>query len=161
MTKVQKLSCEKITRKLMSFPIAYMFIHPVDRLDAPDYYEKVKKPVDLSKVLSRLSENQYPTVDEWKKDVNLIWRNALTYYTGDDTMRRIAHELQDAFKKLCECIPKTELELWTLRVRKAHAKLAKLIAAKPEPQPALALIPAGAPKPRKTKVLLRQNSNTH
>lgn len=162
MTKIQKLSCIKITKKLMDFPISVFFLNPVDPINdgVPDYFEKVKKPMDLNKVMVRLNEGYYPSIDEWKKDVNLIWKNALLYHTDDSIVFIIAKELQDTFKKMCENIPKTELEMWTCKIKKTHSKLMKLISAKPDSEKKLNLISAGAPKPRKTKILLRQNSNS-
>ena len=145
----------------MDFPISFFFLSPVDpeRDGVPDYFDKIKKPMDLGKVMTRLEENYYPSVEEWKKDVNLIWKNATTYHPEQSYIYVVAKELFDAFRKLCENIPRTELEVWTCKVRKTHQKLMKLIDAKPD-LTKKSNISLGIPKPRQTKIFLRQNSTT-
>lgn len=50
----------------------------------PDYAEVIKKPMDLSTVLSRIDLHQYRTVKEFLQDVDLIWQNALEYNPDRD-----------------------------------------------------------------------------
>lgn len=50
----------------------------------PDYAEVIKKPMDLSTVLSRIDLHQYGTVKEFLQDVDLIWQNALEYNPDRD-----------------------------------------------------------------------------
>lgn len=159
---VQKNYCIKITKKIMDYPISIFFRKPVDpeKDNAPGYYDKIKKPMDLSTVLKHLDENHYTSVERWKDEMNLIWRNAMSYNPEGDYIHMIAKELNYVFQRFCEKIPKTELEAWIFRVGKKHAKLMKLIEAKPDPTKKL-LVPATPPKPpRQTKVLLRQKSST-
>ncbi|KAH0793635.1 Bromodomain containing protein [Histomonas meleagridis] len=110
--------------------------------------------------MTRLEENYYPSVEDWKKDVNLIWKNATTYHSEQTCIYVIAKELNDAFRKLCENIPRTELEVWTCKVRKTHQKLMKLIDAKPDLTKKSNISLGMVPKPRQTKIFLRQNSTT-
>lgn len=50
----------------------------------PDYAEVIKKPMDLSTVLSRIDLHRYGTVREFLQDVDLIWQNALEYNPDRD-----------------------------------------------------------------------------
>lgn len=50
----------------------------------PDYAEVIKKPMDLSTVLSKIDLHQYETVKEFLHDVDLIWQNALEYNPDRD-----------------------------------------------------------------------------
>ncbi|MEQ2162172.1 hypothetical protein GOODEAATRI_017102 [Goodea atripinnis] len=50
----------------------------------PDYADVIKKPMDLSTVLSRIDLHQYGTVKEFLQDVDLIWQNALEYNPDRD-----------------------------------------------------------------------------
>lgn len=45
----------------------------------PDYRLVIKKPMDLSTLLTNMDEQQYVTVREFVSDADLIWQNALEY----------------------------------------------------------------------------------
>jgi hypothetical protein len=116
--------------------------------------------MDLNSVMRKLNENQYPSVDRWKEDMNLIWKNAMTYNVEPSAHHSLARELNDLFRRKCENLPRTELELWVHRVNQTHAKLMRLLDARPEEKRA-ALSQANIVKPaRPTKILLRQKSQT-
>lgn len=53
-------------------------------VQVPDYAEVIKKPMDLSTVLSKIDLHQYGTVKEFLQDVDLIWQNALEYNPDRD-----------------------------------------------------------------------------
>lgn len=46
----------------------------------------VKKPMDLSTLLTNIDEHKYVTVSEFMADTDLIWQNALEYNPNDDPM---------------------------------------------------------------------------
>jgi len=50
---------------------AWIFHDPVDpeKLNIPDYYEIVKRPMDLGTVRVRLQNNLYTTISEFVQDV--------------------------------------------------------------------------------------------
>lgn len=162
LSSVQQNYCIKITKKIMNYPISVFFRNPVDpeKDGAPNYFEVIKRPMDLSTVLKRLDDKYYTTVDKWKEEMNLIWKNAMSYNPEDYYIHMIAKELSDIFRRYCEKIPRTELEAWIFHVGKKHAKLVKLIEAKPDPTKKT-IAPTNSQKPiRQTKVLLRQKSST-
>ncbi|OHT02934.1 Bromodomain containing protein [Tritrichomonas foetus] len=132
MNQVQAQFCAKITKKISNFTMARFFRQPVDpkRDGAEDYLDKIKKPMDLGTVLQNLHDSKYQSVDQWKNDMNLIWKNAMTYNNQASPLYIIAQDLQETFKKLVETIPKTHTEEWLMRVRKEHNKLQRIIDAK-------------------------------
>lgn len=134
MNEIQKEFALKTTKKIYSLPISVYFLNPVDPIkdNVPDYFEKISKPMDLGTVLQKLESDAYSSVDEWKKDVNLIWKNALNYHKNNEVIIMIAKELMDVFKSYTELIPRSELEAWTYKVRRMQSKLDKLINSKPE-----------------------------
>ena len=160
MTQIQKNYCIKVTRKIMDYPISVFFLNPVDpeRDRAPDYFQKIRRPMDLGTVMKKLEGDNYSTVDKWKEEMNLIWKNATTYNNESNYIYMIAKELSDIFRKFCENVPKTEIDFWLYKVRKTHTKLMKLIESKPDPTRKLS-IQSNQPKAqRQTKILLRQKS---
>lgn len=133
MNEIQKEFAQKITKKLTLIPISVFFLNPVDPVadNVPDYFEKIRKPMDLHTVTKKLESDSYASVEEWRKDVNLIWKNALTYHNEGTFINSIARELMDVFKNMSETIPKSELDAWMFKVRKMQNKLDKLINSKP------------------------------
>lgn len=165
MTEAQKKRCIKVTEKILSLPIALSFSRAVDPIQdgAPDYFDKIKKPMDLSLVLKKLHEDQYSGVDKWKEDMNLIWKNATTYNDINRPLHAVARELKDYFARRFENVMKSEVELWTMRVRRKHETLQKLLEAKPDPNQKKPKPVSNEQKPkpiRSTKIMLRQKSLT-
>jgi hypothetical protein len=163
MSPISHRFCLKVTEKIMRLPIASAFCLPVDpqRDNCPDYFDKIKKPMDLSLVHKKLTENQYPSVDRWKEDMNLIWKNATLYNSDRSFLYGVAKELNDFLKRKCENIPTTETQLWHYKVGRAHAQLVKLLDAKPDPTKKLILGSSNVPKPaRPTKITLRSSHPT-
>ncbi|TKS89215.1 ATPase family AAA domain-containing protein 2 [Collichthys lucidus] len=62
------------------------FTKPVDIEEVPDYLLVVKKPMDLSTLLTNIDEQKYVTVGEFMSDADLIWQNALEYNPDSDPM---------------------------------------------------------------------------
>ncbi|XP_005943862.1 ATPase family AAA domain-containing protein 2 isoform X1 [Haplochromis burtoni] len=113
-----RLFLRDVTNRLSQDKRFKAFTKPVDLEEVPDYAEVIKKPMDLSTVLSRIDLHQYRTVKEFLQDVDLIWQNALEYNPDrDPSDRQIRHracalkdtvhaiikdELDEDFEKLCE-----------------------------------------------------------
>ncbi|KAM4581278.1 ATPase family AAA domain-containing protein 2 isoform 3-T3 [Odontesthes bonariensis] len=113
-----RLFLRDVTNRLSQDKRFKAFTKPVDLEEVPDYAEVIKKPMDLSTVLSKIDFHQYGTVKEFLTDVDLIWQNALEYNPDrDPSDRQIRHracalkdsvhamireELDEDFEKICE-----------------------------------------------------------
>nr|XP_054596622.1 ATPase family AAA domain-containing protein 2 isoform X2 [Nothobranchius furzeri] len=113
-----RLFLRDVTNRLSQDKRFKAFTKPVDLEEVPDYAEVIKKPMDLSMVLSKIDLHQYGTVKEFLQDVDLIWQNALEYNPDrDPSDRQIRHracslkdtvhaiireELDEDFEKICE-----------------------------------------------------------
>ncbi|XP_071326843.1 ATPase family AAA domain-containing protein 2-like isoform X2 [Trachinotus anak] len=113
-----RLFLRDVTNRLSQDKRFKAFTKPVDLDEVPDYAEVIKKPMDLSTVLSKIDLHQYGTVKEFLQDVDLIWQNALEYNPDrDPSDRQIRHracalkdtvhaiitdELDEDFEKICE-----------------------------------------------------------
>ncbi|XP_068230522.1 protein polybromo-1 isoform X3 [Palaemon carinicauda] len=60
----------------------------------PDYYEVIKQPIDLERVLQKLKSNIYMTVDDMLGDMTLMFQNACRYNEPDSQIYRDALTLQ-------------------------------------------------------------------
>ncbi|XP_024123834.1 ATPase family AAA domain-containing protein 2 isoform X3 [Oryzias melastigma] len=113
-----RLFLRDVTNRLSQDKRFKAFTRPVDLEEVPDYAEVIKKPMDLSTVLSNIDLHQYGTVKEYLEDVDLIWQNALEYNPDKDPSdRQIRHracalkdtvhaiiqeELDEDFEKICD-----------------------------------------------------------
>jgi hypothetical protein len=137
MSSVQVTFCTDLTKKIIAYPIARFFREPVDpgRDGAPDYHEKVKKPMDLGTVLQNLQDEKYPSVDKWRDDMNLVWKNAMTYNGPGTPLFAIAKDLSEIFRVKSEFVPSTSAEHWLLKLRSREEKITRLLQAKPDAKP--------------------------
>ena len=55
------------------------FLRPVNKREAPDYHQSIKRPMDLSTMTQKLKTFQYNSKREIVDDLDLIWRNCLRY----------------------------------------------------------------------------------
>ena len=133
-TPVSLRYCRNITAKILKYPVAIYFSKPVNPIEenVPDYFEKIKRPMDLGTVLDKLDKAQYPTIDKWKEEMTLIWTNAMLYNGIDHPIHIIAKELREKFRSLSEHIPRNNVEEWALSCQKKHEKLMRLIDFQPE-----------------------------
>ncbi|XP_017265508.1 ATPase family AAA domain-containing protein 2 isoform X2 [Kryptolebias marmoratus] len=113
-----RLFLRDVTNRLSQDKRFKAFTKPVDLDEVPDYAEVIKKPMDLSTLLSKIDLHQYGTVQEFLVDVDLIWQNALEYNPDrDPSDRQIRHracalkdtvhaiireELDEDFEKICK-----------------------------------------------------------
>ncbi|KAL6108851.1 atad2 [Pungitius sinensis] len=112
-----RLFLRDVTNRLSQDKRFKAFTKPVDLEEVPDYAEVIKKPMDLSTVLTNIDLHKYGTVKEFLQDVDLIWQNALEYNPDrDPSDRQIRHkacalkdsvhaiirdELDEDFEKIC------------------------------------------------------------
>ncbi|XP_037549408.1 ATPase family AAA domain-containing protein 2 [Nematolebias whitei] len=123
-----RLFLRNVTERLMLDRRFKAFTKPVDIEEIPDYLLVIKKPMDLSTLLSNIDEQKYVTVSEFVSDADLIWQNALEYNPDSDPLDRhirhracalkdtigaiICDELDEDFARVCE-------EIQESRVRRA------------------------------------------
>lgn len=78
-TELQRKLSE-ILDSLKKEPKAQIFLTKVSKKDAPDYYDVIKHPMDLGTIARKL--HLYRDLESFKKDLDLIWSNCLTYNTA-------------------------------------------------------------------------------
>lgn len=98
----QRQRCISILDDLQSYSISKMFAQPVDpvRDNVPNYFDIVKKPMDLGTVREKLMNNQYNSVAEWKEDMDLIWKNSLQVNPKGTILGIITTDMQLKYQSL-------------------------------------------------------------
>jgi hypothetical protein len=59
-----------------------LFLNPVTDAIAPGYSKVIKKPVSVVEMEHKVLTNKYETVDDWEKDVKLMYKNCIDYNRG-------------------------------------------------------------------------------
>ena len=73
--------CVDTLKKLMTHRFGWVFNELVDpiKLNIPDYFKIIMKPMDLGTIRSRLDKELYSTPMEFDEDVRLTFANARKY----------------------------------------------------------------------------------
>ena len=87
-----------------------VFSRPVDRDDAPDYYEIIESPMDLSLMMSKIDRHEYQSVGDFVTDIDLIAKNALEYNPETDNNSRQVRHRACALRDACATFIDSELD---------------------------------------------------
>ncbi|PKC14739.1 Bromodomain-containing protein, partial [Rhizophagus irregularis] len=65
------------------------------------YDEKeIKNPMDLFTIISKLENDQYTSIEEFEKDIRLIFRNCYIYNDIGSEMHTLGEALESTFNKV-------------------------------------------------------------
>ncbi|WWC94807.1 hypothetical protein V866_001657 [Kwoniella sp. B9012] len=73
-----------------------VFQNPVKKSDASDYYQVIKRPMDLKTIRARIKDGLITGIDEFERDVLLIFANAMMYNNPDTPTYEMAKEMLKA-----------------------------------------------------------------
>jgi len=110
-----------ITNDFIKDPIAAPFVDPIasDAHFAKEYFERIKKPMDLTTIKRNLSDKFYSSIDQWVADFNLIFDNAVAFNGEEDIISSYAKYLKRKFAK-------RQKELLFQNTRTIEAEIIKL-----------------------------------
>ncbi|KAI7820013.1 hypothetical protein BC939DRAFT_458684 [Gamsiella multidivaricata] len=136
MTREQLKYCGAIIKQLKRHRDAPAFLNPVDPvlLKIPDYPVVVKNPMDLSTVERKLNGLEYDTVDDFVKDVNLIFSNCYLYNGRESLVSICASNLEASFHSSLRHMPKDNAKIADAPIPKDTAKKTPA-ASKPKKDP--------------------------
>lgn len=72
-------ACDEILQALTHDQNSFPFHCAVSRRDVPDYYDVIRKPMDLGKIRGKLSGMEYRATREFVADIYLIFQNCGVY----------------------------------------------------------------------------------
>jgi len=111
-----KSKCQDVLKGLQTHQHGWVFNSPVDpdELGLPDYFEIIKKPMDLGTVQKRVESGAYHDIPAFEADVMLTFDNAMTYNEDGSVVYDMAKELKSKFEtdmqKLLEQLEQEDLE---------------------------------------------------
>ena len=79
--------------------IAEPFVKLPAKKALPDYYELIKKPMDIKKLSQRINDNKYATLDDLEKDFHLMCTNAQTYNEEESDLYKDSVTLFQIFRQ--------------------------------------------------------------
>lgn len=77
-----------------SWPFRKPF-NPSDWVGAEDYFDIIKTPMDLGTIKQKLKEAMYATFFEMFQDVDLVFRNCMSYNAPTSEFYHMAYEMQE------------------------------------------------------------------
>ena len=90
-----------LVSQLINHEFAWVFKDPVDpiELGLPDYFEVIENPMDLNLVKTQLENFRYENFEDVRRDVNLVFENAILYNGDDSDVGIMANKMLDLFKE--------------------------------------------------------------
>ena len=102
--------CIKITKKLIGLEMCSEFVQKVDPKRAPGYYDVIKKPMWLNKVMTKLENRSYQNLNGYIDDMNLIWKNCIEYNNEESVIGQIAIFAKERFQRKIKNITQSPQE---------------------------------------------------
>ncbi|KAG6911349.1 hypothetical protein DXG01_001020 [Tephrocybe rancida] len=139
--------CRNALKKLKANKSAFVFNQPVDpiRDHAPNYFDVIKDPMDLSTMGAKLEEGMYKDRAEFALDFRLMISNAKLYNVAGSYVHNEAINLEVFFEKQWVIISKT-LELVNSNNKDKAQTSATIVPALPPPR-VLPPVPKAFPSP--------------
>ena len=90
--------------------LADAFLELPSRKELPDYYDVIRRPVDIKKIRSRITTSKYRSVDDLQEDFHTMCQNAQTYNMEGSQIHDDSLALQVIFREIREKLDKEEAE---------------------------------------------------
>eukprot|EP01121_Diplochlamys_sp_Union-15-3_P019822 TRINITY_DN755_c0_g1_i1.p1 TRINITY_DN755_c0_g1~~TRINITY_DN755_c0_g1_i1.p1 ORF type:complete len:453 (-),score=74.87 TRINITY_DN755_c0_g1_i1:156-1514(-) len=104
--------CVELVDEMMYHNNAWPFNQPVDpiALGIPDYFDIIKRPMDLRTIKENLESGVYINVSNFAEDVRLVWQNALTFNPPDSEIAVMGQKMSEYFEQRYPMAEKLELQ---------------------------------------------------
>ncbi|KAI8986416.1 Bromodomain-containing protein [Pilobolus umbonatus] len=137
MTAQDKRFIMNTVKALMRNKNAPHFILPVDPVayNIPDYFDIIKKPMDLSTVQTKLKNDEYRTKEECYADIQLIFDNCYLYNNAGDPVYNAGKALEEAFKKALKKAPVMTQKTTSINTENGMEKSVKSLPSPPSLPP--------------------------
>jgi transcription initiation factor TFIID subunit 2 len=102
MNESNKKRCERVLKKLWAHQASQPFYEPVDAvaLNIPQYYEVIKRPMDLSVIRKNFDTNQYATIWEFERDIRQIFWNCYSFNDHESWVAKQCQALETFFNQI-------------------------------------------------------------
>lgn len=99
---LQLQQCSALLNRLKRNSNAGPFLQPVDpiALGIPDYFEKIKNPIDMGTIKEKLANKQYKKAEEFDADMQLMFSNCFEYNAPGTPVHEIGKNLKSVYDGL-------------------------------------------------------------
>ena len=101
---------EELLNNMMKHKDGWPFDRPITRSDAPDYFEIIKKPLDLGTIRTALLHMKYACNQEVLSDIKIVFGNCYRYNAEDAEEYQCAGRLEKYFEKIARKLGLVEEE---------------------------------------------------
>lgn len=126
-TPEQKYWCTKVLAYLSSWDILSFFQKPIDPKvignDFPDYFEKVKMPMDLDTVRRKLNDSKYQNPEQFSLDLKLVFENARSYFDKENILYVVAEEALLYIKSMEKYMNMSPDQMWLEQLKEICEKI--------------------------------------
>merc|ERR1711997_371455 len=119
--KISFKKLQKKMRKLMEIVIRYKdedgrvlsepFMKLPTRKELPDYYEVIRRPVDISKIQVKIDDGKFDDIDTLEKDFTLLCENAQKYNQEGSIIHEDSVVLQSVFTNARELCSEMDIDM--------------------------------------------------
>jgi transcription initiation factor TFIID subunit 2 len=97
-----KKRCQRIMNKLWQHQGSQSFYEPVDAvaLNVPQYYELIKRPMDLGTIRKALEKDKYTSIWSYEKDIRQIFWNCYSFNHPESWVVEQARGLETFFNQI-------------------------------------------------------------
>lgn len=97
--KTDMEKCEVVLSNLMENQHAFEFLRPVDpvKQGIPYYFDIIKNPMDLGTVKTKLRNGKYSSIQDFDKDIRLMFRNCYTFNAPTTYVYNEGKMLEEAY----------------------------------------------------------------
>jgi len=100
-TPIDEKKCKQLLSTLMKLPESGIFLRPVDPVldGCPTYFDEIAHPMDFGTISANLASHSYETMEELRKDVDLVFSNCKTFNPPATFPWDCADVVEKVFKK--------------------------------------------------------------
>jgi len=100
-TPINKAKAREVLKALLRLPEAVIFSRPVDPMQdgCPTYFDEIKNPMDFGTVTQNLNSGKYSTMEEFTRDVELVFSNCRLFNPATTYPVQCVDVLERVFKK--------------------------------------------------------------
>ncbi|KAJ1989669.1 hypothetical protein GGI25_004634 [Coemansia spiralis] len=103
-----KKNITTVWRDISGHRFGSMFISPIKSADAPNYYDVIRKPMDLKTIKNRIRDEEITTTVEFYRDIMQMLMNALMYNAEDTEVYQMTMEFIPDAQACIEQLLQTE-----------------------------------------------------
>lgn len=102
MNESNRKRCDRVLKKLWAHQASQPFYEPVDAvaLNIPQYYEVIKRPMDLSAIRKKYDNHQYVTIWDLERDIRQIFWNCYSFNDHESWVAKQCQALETFFNQI-------------------------------------------------------------